>query len=133
MTQSSLVVKFLLCLIIPAYQILHGVKLDNGQNIFRYWLVLSSIFLMEFFLDQVTLSPAISFLKFLFLLWCFAPVDNNGTYVIYEKVLQPLFRFSNNIVEDALKNKIIEEAVEMIQDFMKAIVDCLTKINQPEQ
>ena len=48
------------------------------------------------------------------------------------QVLQPLFRFSNNIVEDALKNKIIEEALEMIQDIMKAIVDCLTKINQPE-
>ena len=104
-----MVAQVLLCLIVPAYQALqlsstmgpgsdssgallrcphltspHNVT--HNVSIPRYWLVLTMVFLSELFLDQLNLSPTFTLIKLAFMFWCVAPMEYNGSHVIYEKV-----------------------------------------------
>ena len=81
----------LMCLILPAYQALqHSSTLGPGSSssgaLLRYWLVLTMVFLSELFLDQLNLSPSFTLIKLAFMFWCVAPMEYNGSHVIYEKV-----------------------------------------------
>ena len=87
MPQSNLIVKVLLCLIVPAYHTMQAnIKSDNGLAPLRYWVMRSVIFLTELVMDQVDLSPGFTIIKLGFLFWCVAPIENNGSYYIFEKV-----------------------------------------------
>ena len=168
--QTNLVVKFILCLIVPAYHTVQAElgnidNIDNddaywppsegpssGLSTLRYWLVLSLIFLTELFLDQVSLSlsPSCSVLKVLFLAWCVLPVDNNGTLLIWEnvrfyfsvwwvldhwlcsQVLQPVFKISFDLVNDVMRNKILEELLDTCQDMVKRFINCIIKLSRPK-
>lgn len=44
------------------------------------------VFLSELFLDQLNLSPTFTLIKLAFMFWCVAPMEYNGSHVIYEKV-----------------------------------------------
>ena len=168
--QTNLVVKFILCLIVPAYHTVQAElgNIDNidhddaywppsegpssGLSTLRYWLVLSLIFLTELFLDQVSLSlsPSCSVLKLFFLAWCVLPVDNNGTLLIWEnvrfyfsvwwvldhwlcsQVLQPVFKISFDLVNDVMRNKILEELLDTCQDMVKRFIHCIIKLSRPK-
>jgi len=133
MGQTNLVAKFILCLIVPAYHTIQAeLGPNNGMSTLRYWLVLSLIFLTELFLDQVSLSPGFSVLKLLFLVWCVLPIDNNGAMLIYENVLQPVFKVSFDLVNDVMRNKILEELLDTSQEMVKNIVNCLIKLSKPK-
>ena len=87
MPQSNLIVRVLLCLIVPAYHTMQAnIKPENSLAALRYWVMLSVIFLTELLMDQVDLSPGFTVIKLIFLFWCVAPVENNGSYYIFEKV-----------------------------------------------
>ena len=89
MAQTNLVVKVLLCLLVPAYQALQQAQTAGSTSSFsflRYWLVLSSLFLSELFLDQLNLSPMFFLLKLAFMLWFVAPVEYNGSHLLHEQV-----------------------------------------------
>ena len=88
MAQTNLLIKVLLCLIIPAY---HAITANIGSNsnslaTFRYWMVLSFVFLSELFLDQLNLSPGFTVIKLAVMFWFVAPIENNGSSLIWEKV-----------------------------------------------
>ena len=112
-SSDSPVPQVLLCLIVPAYQALqlsstmgpgsdssgallrcpHHITRNNVTmsqclhfSIPRYWLVLTMVFLSELFLDQLNLSPTFTLIKLAFMFWCVAPMEYNGSHVIYEKV-----------------------------------------------
>ena len=52
----------------------------------RYWLVLTFVFLTELFMDQLNLSPSFTLLKLVIMFWFVAPIENNGSHILYEKV-----------------------------------------------
>ena len=87
MPQSNLIVKVLLCLIVPAYHTATAnIGSNNGLSDLRYWLVLSAIFFSELFMDQLNLSPGFTIIKIGFMFWCVAPLEYNGSSFIFEKV-----------------------------------------------
>ena len=87
MAQTNLLLKILLCLVVPAYHTMTAnIGSNNSLATLRYWLVLSCIFLSELFLDQLNLSPGITLVKIAFMFWCVAPMQYNGSNFIYEKV-----------------------------------------------
>ena len=89
MAQTNLLIKVLLCLLVPAYQALQQAQTAGSTSSFsflRYWLVLSSLFLSELFLDQLNLSPMFFLLKLAFMLWFVAPVEYNGSHLLHEQV-----------------------------------------------
>ena len=114
MAQTNLLLKVLLCLLVPAYQALQqaqGTNTHNPISLLRYWLILTAIFLSELALDQLNLSPCFTLVKLAIMLWFVAPVDYNGSHFLYEKVseLYPghgalqgnLYRYSNRVSKSA--------------------------------
>merc|ERR1719219_152517 len=97
MAQTNLLIKVLLCLLVPAYQALQQAQTagsSSSLSLLRYWLVLSSLFLSELFLDQLNLSPTFFLLKLAVMLWFVAPVEYNGSHLLHEKILSPLMKVS---------------------------------------
>ena len=48
------------------------------------------------------------------------------------KLLRPVFKISNGIINDVMKNKMMEEMLETVQDIVKAAVECWSKLSQPK-
>ena len=87
MAQTNLFLKILICLIVPAYHTMTAnIGNSNSLSAFRYWLVLSFVFLSELFMDQLNLSPGVTIIKIAFMFWCVAPIQYNGSSFIYDKV-----------------------------------------------
>ena len=78
MAQTNLILKILLCLLVPAYHTMQAnIGSNNGLSALRYWLALSFVFLTELFMDQLNLSPGFTIIKLGFMFWCVAPLDYN--------------------------------------------------------
>ena len=76
MAETNLMLKILLCLIVPAYHTATAnIGSNNGRSALRYWLGLSAIFFSELFMDQLNLSPGFTIIKIGFMFWCVAPVE----------------------------------------------------------
>jgi len=136
MAQTNLMIKILLCLILPAYHTLqHSNMAGGGSNntlaIFRYWLVLSLVFLSELFLDQLNLSPGFTILKLAFMFWCVAPIEYNGSHVIYDKIISPFFKVSKSWLGDLVQTRILDEMTETLQDFINMLGDKIPKLSNP--
>ena len=115
----------------------------------RYWLVLTMVFLTELFLDQLNLSPSFTLLKLAFMFWCVAPMEYNGSHVIYEKVewqklkrsncvytslpqiLAPMFQVSRSWLGDVLQSRLLDEMTETLQDCINHFSEKLPKLTKP--
>merc|ERR1719268_695770 len=66
----------------------------------RYWVVLSFGLLIELCLDKVE-GFKLTCVKVCVLLWCLAPVDNNGSDLIFRHVILPLHQGGTYIATEA--------------------------------
>ncbi|KAF8774450.1 Receptor expression-enhancing protein 5 like protein [Argiope bruennichi] len=68
---------------------------DNKEKAFnwiKYWIVFCAFHAAEHFGDKfIYWLPGYQIFKFIFLLWCFAPVPNNGSTILYDNYVRPLF------------------------------------------
>lgn len=92
----------------PAYcsikAIESSVKADDTQWL-TYWVVFAAFSVVEYFADFIAgWVPFYWLSKCLFMVWCMAPIEANGSAIIYSKVILPLFnKHSANI--DQVMNK----------------------------
>lgn len=57
-----------------------------------YWVIFACFSTVEFFsLYIVKIIPFYWLLKCIFFVWCMAPIENNGSVVMYHKVIRPYF------------------------------------------
>merc|ERR1711971_90915 len=92
----------------PAFASLKAVLSDSPENCgawLRYWVVLGVFSLVELLLDLLINPLRYSFpvyliLKCSFLAWCMAPVEWNGSDVIFNNILFPLFQQHHKEIED---------------------------------
>ncbi|GFQ92092.1 receptor expression-enhancing protein [Trichonephila clavata] len=79
----------------PAYQSFKSLEEDNKEKSYewiRYWIVFAAFHAVEHLGDRfMWWLPGYMLLKFIFLLWCFAPVPNNGSAIIYENYIRVMF------------------------------------------
>merc|ERR1712183_108983 len=107
----------------PAFASLKAVLSDSPESSvawLRYWVVLGVFSVVELLLDPLINPLTFSFptylvLKCLFLVWCMAPVEWNGSDIIFNQVLFPIFKeHHEQIEEQAEKAKLsIKEKFEM--------------------
>merc|ERR1711962_1876321 len=96
---GSGILRVLIAFPFPAYRSLKAILTQTKEddvNCLRYWVVLALFSCLEIGLDIVlSLLPLYSLylsLKLIFLLWLSVPVPHlNGTDVIFDKVITPLF------------------------------------------
>merc|ERR1712072_97382 len=96
----------------PAFASLKAVLSDSPESCgawLRYWVVLGVFSLVELLLDLLINPLRYSFpiyliLKCSFLAWCMAPVEWNGSDVIFNNILFPLFKQHHKEIEQQAAN-----------------------------
>merc|ERR1711936_142938 len=85
----------------------------------RYWVVFSTFSLLELLLDMmVSWLPGYLIAKCVFLIWCMAPVPNNGSNIIFNLVVLPLFH-THHAKIDSLANSAAAKAEVMVRNVME--------------
>jgi len=84
----------------------------------RYWVVLATVHMIELVVDPlVDFFPGYLLAKCAFLVWCMAPVQNNGANLIFSQVLFPLFKKHHGKIDvhvDEVQNSIRDKVQRLI-------------------
>lgn len=77
----------------PAYKsvkAIESIQKDDDTEWLMYWLVFATFNVFEAFIDTLLFwFPFFFMAKCVFLLWCMAPITNNGSTVIYQNLIRP--------------------------------------------
>ena len=87
--------RILLCFVLPAIFTLNMTAKESAEECLpwlRYWVVLSIALIADLLLLRWNSMDGAHFTvaKLVFVIWCLAPVEWNGSYVIFQYVLLPL-------------------------------------------
>lgn len=79
----------------PAYVSMKAIetqdKIDDTKWL-TYWVIFAVFSTVEFFSLYITkVIPFYWLLKCVFFIWCMAPIENNGSVIMYNKVIRPYF------------------------------------------
>ena len=81
----------LLGFLYPSYKTISAVMTENIEDDLtwlKYWSVLSLFSIIELVLDPLANHfKGYMLTKFVFLLWCMAPMDGNGSNLIFSQVI----------------------------------------------
>nr|CAD7597081.1 unnamed protein product [Timema genevievae] len=90
----------------PAYASLKALETPNKEDDTKwltYWVVFAFFSLIEYFSDLIlSWFPFYWLAKCLFHLWCFIPIENNGSRVIYNHIIRPRFLKHSGDVDNLL-------------------------------
>ncbi|KAK7116560.1 receptor expression-enhancing protein 5-like isoform X2 [Littorina saxatilis] len=107
----------------PAYASIKAIESpqkDDDTKWLTYWVTYSVFSLLEFFADLFLFwVPFYWLLKCIFLVWCFAPIERNGSVTLYYRFIRPfILRHQDKIdkVVDQTKDA-IHEAKDMAKDL----------------
>ncbi|XP_064543698.1 receptor expression-enhancing protein 5 isoform X2 [Drosophila montana] len=112
----------LLCNIIgvmyPAYVSIHAIESSSKQDDTKwltYWVTFGIFTVIEFFSHFLThVIPFYWLLKCGFLIWCMLPMENNGSVIIYNKLVRPYF-----LKHHASVDKIIDDGMRKAGSVLK--------------
>ena len=104
--------------IYPAWEsikALHTAGRNEEKRWLTYWVVFAFFHVLEFFSDHlVWWLPLYWLAKTLFLIWCMAPIDKNGSAVMYDVVIKPLYtKYHGDI--DTVMDKAVNKAEGLIE------------------
>ncbi|XP_072245015.1 receptor expression-enhancing protein 6 isoform X1 [Leuresthes tenuis] len=113
----------------PAYYSIKAIESLNKEDDTKwltYWVVYGVFSLGEFFSDIFLYwFPFYYAFKCLFLLWCMAPMTWNGSQIIYNKVVRPIFlrheATVDNMVSD-LSGKAMSAAETLTREVLTTLV-----------
>lgn len=90
----------------PAYasiKAIESAKKEDDTQWLTYWVVYGTFSVAEFFSDIIFgWFPIYYLAKILFLVWCFIPIRNNGSMVIYSRFLRPVFLKNSSKVDNVI-------------------------------
>lgn len=92
----------------PAYKSLVALETSNKEDDSKwltYWVVFAAFSVCEFFSDiLMSWFPLYWLAKVAFLLWCSADIPANGSSVIYDRVIRPVFLKHKSKLQQAVKS-----------------------------
>lgn len=112
----------------PAYQTVKAIdsgKPSEASKWLMYWIVFAAFNIVEIFSDTLLSWFLIYFeAKCIFLLWCMAPISNNGSKVIYQNLIRPFILgkaadMSRALAEEQSKNNTASVAGDVVEEAMK--------------
>merc|ERR1711872_861066 len=112
---------------LPAYcsiKVLESTVKNDDTQWLTYWVVFAAFSVVEYFADFIAgWVPFYWLSKCLFLVWCMAPLENNGSALIYSKVILPFFLEHQGNIDQAIEkagNKagdLFDQAMEKAKDY----------------
>merc|ERR1712183_358609 len=136
----TLIPRTLLGVAYPAFASLKAVLSDSPGSCtawLRYWVVLGVFSVVELLLDPLLNPLKYSFptyllLKCLFLVWCMIPVEWNGSDIIFNNMLFPIFKEHHEQIEEQAENAKLTVMQKMGLCFKKEKHDKGEKIEKSE-
>ncbi|KAG5834159.1 receptor expression-enhancing protein 5 [Anguilla rostrata] len=116
----------------PAYisiKAIESATKDDDTKWLTYWVVFGVFSVGEFFAD-IFLSwfPFYYMIKCAFLVWCMAPTPSNGSVVIYNRIIRPIFlkhQARIDRVAKDLKDKAMEASDKFREEAKKATANII--------
>jgi len=110
----------------PAYcsiKALESKTKEDDQKWLTYWVVFALFSVLEYFTETlVSWIPFYWLSKCVFMVWCMAPIANNGATIIYGKIILPLFNKHQPKI-DGLLNKAKDKGSELFSAGMEKAKD----------
>ncbi|XP_035800840.1 receptor expression-enhancing protein 6 isoform X3 [Amphiprion ocellaris] len=114
----------------PAYYSIKAIESLNKEDDTKwltYWVVYGVFSLGEFFSDIFLYwFPFYYAFKCLFLLWCMAPMSWNGSQIIYNKVVRPIF-LRHEATVDNMVSDISGKAMSAAENLTREVLSTLVK------
>ncbi|XP_063699703.1 receptor expression-enhancing protein 5-like isoform X2 [Culicoides brevitarsis] len=106
----------------PAYISIKAIESPDKRDDTKwltYWVVFAVFTNIEYFSSIITqVIPFYWLLKCVFYIWCFAPIENNGSIFIYHKIIRPYFLKHEKSTDDII-DKVTGKAKHLIDDALK--------------
>uniref|UniRef100_A0A3Q1HK83 Receptor expression-enhancing protein n=1 Tax=Anabas testudineus TaxID=64144 RepID=A0A3Q1HK83_ANATE len=100
---------------------------EDDTKWLTYWVVYGVFSLGEFFSDIFLYwFPFYYAFKCLFLLWCMAPVSWNGSQIIYNKVVRPIF-LRHEATVDHMVSDLSGKAMSAAESLTREVLSTLVK------
>jgi len=94
----------------PAYASIIALESQHKEDDTKwltYWVVFAFFSVGEFFSDIIfSWFPFYWLAKVIFLIWCFMPLENNGSMYIYSRVIRPVFLKNRQHVDNAFSSAV---------------------------
>jgi receptor expression-enhancing protein 5/6 len=104
----------------PAYQSVKALESSNKEDDTKwltYWVVCAAFHIVDFFSDKLlSWFPLYWLMKCVFLVWCYIPIENNGSMIIYNRFLRPFFLDKRNQIDKAISDLTNKAASAMKKD-----------------
>jgi len=89
----------------PAYASIKALESSHKEDDTKwltYWVVFALFSVFEFFSDIIfSWFPLYWLVKVVFLVWCFVPIQSNGSEYVYSRVIRPIFLRNQKNVDSA--------------------------------
>ncbi|XP_048415773.1 receptor expression-enhancing protein 6 isoform X1 [Stegostoma tigrinum] len=112
----------------PAYFSIKAIESSDKEDDTKwltYWVVYGLFSLAEFFSDIFLYwFPFYYAGKCIFLLWCMAPVAWNGSQMIYNRIVRPLF-LKHHAVVDSVVNNLSGKALDTAENMTREVLQTL--------
>jgi len=106
----------------PAYVSLKALETstkDDDTKWLTYWVLYAIFSVFEFFTGYLpVIIPFYYLWKCILFVWCQYPADNNGSTVIYHRVVRPYFLKHQNTADEAM-DKLADKAKELVGEVLK--------------
>ena len=127
MASRLIVGKILLCFLLPAILSLNISATGGPEESLpwlRYWVVLGIALLLEFLLEKLE-GVVFTVVKLVFMLWCLAPVEYNGSDVVFQYVLLPVHQCVQKIATEtsAIGLPLLVKSWEVIEDLAEFVAE----------
>ncbi|XP_065812472.1 receptor expression-enhancing protein 6 isoform X3 [Labrus bergylta] len=114
----------------PAYYSIKAIESTSKEDDTKwltYWVVYGVFSIGEFFSDIFLYwFPFYYAFKCLFLLWCMAPMSWNGSQIIYNRVVRPIF-LRHEAMVDNLVNDLGGKAMSAAENLTREVLTTLVK------
>jgi len=114
--------------IYPAYCSIKAIetpKKEDDTNWLTYWVVFALFSVCEFFSDLLlSWFPFYWLAKCMFLIWCFLPMSWNGSNVIYNRIIRPVFIKHQKEI-DTVMGKVADKVNELADTATKVAADAV--------
>lgn len=96
----------------PAYASIIALESANKEDDTKwltYWVVFAFFSVIEFFSDIIfSWFPFYWLFKVGFLIWCFLPIQGNGSLVVYHRFIRPVFLKNRAQIDNTLNTAVNE-------------------------
>ncbi|XP_059056236.1 receptor expression-enhancing protein 5 isoform X1 [Achroia grisella] len=118
----------------PAYmsmKALESTSKDDDTKWLTYWVVYACFSIVEYFSDFIVgWFPLYWLIKCVFIIWCYLPIEFNGSLIIYHRIIRPYYQKHHgridNMAASGINNvdivagmKIVNESINDIRKSFK--------------